>query len=88
MNSNYCDRLLDCMKWLYITTAGIALRITRVYGLCPSPVLEDTTFRKLDLFPSSGEGRETPTLLGPLERMSVLNVIDLTKLYEDTSTIC
>jgi hypothetical protein len=25
-------------------------------------------FRKLDLFPSSGEGRETSTLLGPLER--------------------
>jgi hypothetical protein len=25
-------------------------------------------FRKLDLFPSSGDGRETHTLLGPLER--------------------
>jgi hypothetical protein len=25
-------------------------------------------FRKLDLFPSSGEGRETPTLLGPIEK--------------------
>jgi hypothetical protein len=24
-------------------------------------------FQKLDLFPSSGEGRETSTLLGPLE---------------------
>jgi hypothetical protein len=30
--------------------------------------LENTTFRKLDLFPSSGNGRETPTLLGRLER--------------------
>jgi hypothetical protein len=30
--------------------------------------LKNTTFRKLDLFPSSGEGRETPTLLGTLER--------------------
>jgi hypothetical protein len=30
--------------------------------------LENTTFRKLDLFPSSGEERETSTLLGPLER--------------------
>jgi hypothetical protein len=29
--------------------------------------LESKTFRKLDLFPSSGEGRETTTLLGPLE---------------------
>jgi hypothetical protein len=25
-------------------------------------------FRKLDLFPSSGEGQKTPTLLGPLEK--------------------
>jgi hypothetical protein len=30
--------------------------------------LENTKFCKLALFPSSGEGRETPTLLGPLER--------------------
>jgi hypothetical protein len=27
-------------------------------------MLENTTFRKLDLFPPSGEARETPTLLG------------------------
>jgi hypothetical protein len=31
-----------------------------VYRLCPS-------FRKMDLFSSSGEGREIPTLLDPLE---------------------
>jgi hypothetical protein len=31
-------------------------------------------FRKLDLFPSSGEERETPALLGPLERAN-LNVV-------------
>jgi hypothetical protein len=29
-------------------------------------ILENSTFRKLDLFLSSGEGRETPTLLRPL----------------------
>jgi hypothetical protein len=28
-------------------------------------------FLKLNLFPSSGEGRETPTLLGPLERANL-----------------
>jgi hypothetical protein len=28
----------------------------------------EKTFWKLDLFPSSGERKETPTLLGPLER--------------------
>jgi hypothetical protein len=33
--------------------------------------LENTTFRKLDLFPSSGEGEKTPTLLGPLERANL-----------------
>jgi hypothetical protein len=30
--------------------------------------LENTTFRKAEQFPSSGEGGETPGLLGPLER--------------------
>jgi hypothetical protein len=43
-----------------------------VFGLGHRPVfykLENTTFRKLDLFPSSGEW-ETPTLLGHLEKAS------------------
>jgi hypothetical protein len=31
--------------------------------------VKNTTFRKLDLIPSSGEGK--PTLLGPLERASL-----------------
>jgi hypothetical protein len=31
----------------------------------------NTTFRKLDLFPSSGDGRETPTLIGSLERYNL-----------------
>jgi hypothetical protein len=38
-------------------------------GLCPLFRIAETrqqTFRKLDLFPSSGE-EETPTVLGPLE---------------------
>jgi hypothetical protein len=29
------------------------------------------TFRKLDVFPSSGERKETRTLLGPLERLNL-----------------
>jgi hypothetical protein len=40
-----------------------------VYGLCPSSRIlnnQKAVFRKLDLFPSSGEGKETPTVLGPL----------------------
>jgi hypothetical protein len=46
-----------------------------VSGVCPSSgilnYLENTTFRKLDLFPSSGEGRETPAVLCPLERSNL-----------------
>jgi hypothetical protein len=46
-----------------------------VFGLCPFSgiltKLENTTFRKLDLFPSSGYGWETATLLGPLERANL-----------------
>jgi hypothetical protein len=30
-------------------------------------------FRKLDLFPSAGEGREISTLLGPLERANLIH---------------
>jgi hypothetical protein len=33
--------------------------------------LENTTFRKLDVFPSSGEGEKIPTQLGPLERANL-----------------
>jgi hypothetical protein len=36
-----------------------------------SDILKKTTFRKLDLFPSSGEEGETSTLLGPLERANL-----------------
>jgi hypothetical protein len=41
-----------------------------VMGLMGSWTLsiEKNTFRELGLFPSSGEGWEMPTLLGPLER--------------------
>jgi hypothetical protein len=42
-----------------------------IFGLCPSSyilkTLENTNFRKLDLF-SSSNVRETPTLLDPAER--------------------
>jgi hypothetical protein len=33
--------------------------------------LENKTFRELDVFPSSSQGRETPTLLGPVERANL-----------------
>jgi hypothetical protein len=51
-----------------------ALRITGFLVFAHSLefwLLENTTFRKFKLFPSSGEGRETPTLRGPLERANL-----------------
>jgi hypothetical protein len=33
--------------------------------------LENTAFRKLDLFSSSGKGGKSPTQLGPLERANM-----------------
>jgi hypothetical protein len=46
-----------------------------VFGLCPSSGIlktkKITMFRKLNLFASSGEWWETPTLLGPLERANI-----------------
>jgi hypothetical protein len=39
-------------------------------------IIENSTFREVDLLPSSGEGRDIPTLLGHLERAhgKMLNV--------------
>jgi hypothetical protein len=34
-------------------------------------ILENTTFWKLDLFPSLGKRKEIPTLLGPLEKANL-----------------
>jgi hypothetical protein len=50
--------------------SGLALRITQVLDFvhCPEFSILENTFWKLDLFPSSDKGMETPTLLGPLER--------------------
>jgi hypothetical protein len=36
-----------------------------------SKYVENTTFRKTDLFLSSGERRETPALLGPSEKTNL-----------------
>jgi hypothetical protein len=52
---------------------SITLRITGFFRLCPlSGILNklENMFRKLDLFPFSGEG-ETSTLFGPLERLNL-----------------
>jgi hypothetical protein len=47
---------------------GVTHRITGFFGLfASSGLLENTTFRKLDLFPSSGEGGLEDTYsVGPL----------------------
>jgi hypothetical protein len=51
-----------------INFANTSLRVTGFLDFVHRlevQILENTMFQKLDLFPSSGEGRETPTLLGP-----------------------
>jgi hypothetical protein len=66
-NLNPCERTEVATRRLVKCTTNA--RNYWVFGLCPSPStlkLEYTTFRRLDLLPSSGEG-EAPTLLGPLE---------------------
>jgi hypothetical protein len=42
-----------------------------VFGLFLSGILENTTFRKMDLFPFSDEGGGEVTQLGPLERANL-----------------
>jgi hypothetical protein len=37
-------------------------------------ILENTTFRKRDLFPSWGDGRKKPTVLSPFRR-AILNPV-------------
>jgi hypothetical protein len=41
---------------------------------------QNTTFRKLDLFSSSGEGGKTPTLLGPVERDNDYTLVERSAL--------
>jgi hypothetical protein len=32
-------------------------------------------FQKLDIFPSSADGKETPTMLGPLDRANLTDTV-------------
>jgi hypothetical protein len=59
-----------------------------VSGLCPSSgVLNSTAFRKLNLFPSSGEGTEKPTLLGPSERANLSHNPVILPLKNETDSV-
>jgi hypothetical protein len=52
-----------------------------VFGLCPSPgniKNSNTTFRKPDLFPSSGDGWESPTVLGPVYTANLNHFVSIT----------
>jgi hypothetical protein len=52
----------------------MTLRITGFMDFVHRPIfrkLENTTFLKLDQFPSSGERGRTPAQLGPIERASL-----------------
>jgi hypothetical protein len=57
-----------------LQAAGRVLRITGFLDFVHCPefwIPEHAPFRKLDPFLFSGEGRETPTLVGPLERANL-----------------
>jgi hypothetical protein len=44
-------------------------KTTGFFGLFPSSgILENTTFRKMDLFPTTGEGGEDTNSVGPLRK--------------------
>jgi hypothetical protein len=51
-------------------------------------MLENTAFRKLYLFPPSGEGRETPTLLDPLQRVNLNHWILLRRETQLSVQLC
>jgi hypothetical protein len=54
---------------VYNTKESLGFRTLSIVRNCK--LLENTTFRKRNLFPSTGEGRETLTLLGPFEIVSL-----------------
>jgi hypothetical protein len=60
------------------------LRIIGFLDVIQSPeyqILENTTFRKLIVFLSLGEGKETFTKLGPLEEANPIHCIQLCYLF-------
>jgi hypothetical protein len=69
----YFRILLHCVYTLTLPSPLKLLQLSEALGLWTlsivrnSKLLQNTTFSKLELFPYSGEGRETPTLLVPLE---------------------
>jgi hypothetical protein len=68
----------------------ISLRITGLLDFIHRPELSilENTFRILDLFPSSGGGRETPTQLGPLEELTLVTGQLRTERDPVSQTLC
>jgi hypothetical protein len=66
-------QLSTCLKQVDFVSWKTTVQYSELLGsgLCPLSGILNTvkkvTFQKLDLFPPSGEGRETSTPLGPLE---------------------
>jgi hypothetical protein len=63
-----------CIIRFFLCTLSYSVNLKGITGLVDFirglkfQILENTTFGALDLFPSSGEGRRKPTLLGPWEK--------------------
>jgi hypothetical protein len=65
-----------CVETIYSSTYNILIRTAGFLDFFHSPVfseIENTMFRKLDLFTSSGVGGKTPTQLGPLVRANLIH---------------
>jgi hypothetical protein len=79
------------MKFLLIYSP--ILRLSDSLGLWTLPIfqnskqLSDAVFQKVGLYPTSGEGREKPTLLGPLER-AILNDGIMDKVHKTNESVC
>jgi hypothetical protein len=59
------------VEYHWCITLGINGVLDFMHRLVFYRTLENTTFRKLDVFPCSGEGWGEPTPLGPLERANL-----------------
>jgi hypothetical protein len=74
-NWNFSQSTWPSFTQIYITNTVVNSELLLFWTLfiVRNSKYKKTTFRKLDVFPSSGEGKETPTVLGPPLERSNLN---------------
>jgi hypothetical protein len=90
VSSCYSNSYIFRPNWLPSSGIQVVKEFNEFSRLFPSSCIpKSTTFRKLDLFPSSGEGGEkTPTQLGPLERANLNLSIENTGRWKSPEKFC